>query len=420
MENPSEEKKPGILAKTFIIIGVGILLGIGMSGIYQIITIINGTNNSNVVIQAPIIDETDPAIVNDTSGLIDSDNESVIKAIQKVDDSIKVSTSDYSGLVDAVMPAVVKIECETTVDYMTFFGTTETYKSKSGGTGFFVTQDRSKIYIATNNHVVENADSIKITLNNSTEVLAETVGTDKYYDLAVISINRSDLSEKDFDAIRIANLGSSDSSNLSVGSVAIAIGNALGYGQSTTVGYISALNRTVTIEGNTKELIQTDAAINPGNSGGPLLNTYGQVIGINSVKYASSEVEGIGYAIPIDEAVPVINDLISSETLQESEMGYLGIKGKDISESYSEGFKMPIGVYISEIEENSAASESDLKPGDIITKVNGRSVKTMAELVERLNRIRAGEPVKITACTLIGGSYVPREITIILKNRPSK
>ena len=201
--------------------------------------------------------------------------------------------------------------------------------------------------------------------------------------------------------------------------MAIAIGNALGYGQTTTVGYISALDREVTTEGVTNTLLQTDTAINPGNSGGPLINAFGQVIGINSVKYADTSVEGMGYAIPISTAIPIINDLIDDVTLKASEIGYLGIEGKDVSESYSVGFGMPVGVYVYSIAEGSPAASSELRVGDIITAINGRTVKTMSELKNRISRIRAGETVELTVYTIKGGSYNEHTVSVKLATRPN-
>ncbi len=196
--------------------------------------------------------------------------------------------------------------------------------------------------------------------------------------------------------------------------MAIAIGNALGYGQSVTVGYISALNREVTVDDVTLNLIQTDAAINPGNSGGALINAKGEVIGINSVKYADTNVEGIGYSIPISQAIPIINDLMNREELKENQMAYLGISGKDVEKSYAEAFNMPVGVYIYKVSEGSAAEKSGLHQGDIITAFNGRSVSDMNQLMSILSYTKGGTEVTLTVNILENGKYVEKEIPVTL------
>lgn len=331
---------------------------------------------------------------------------------------LKVSTSDVSDIVTSVMPAVVSINCTVTYTSYDFWGDAQTYKGTSGGTGFFVSQSKERLFIATNNHVVDGADSIEITMADGASATAEVVGTAPDYDLAVISVALNDLSDETLKSIRIATLGDSD--DIAVGSMSIAIGNALGYGQSTTVGYISALNRTLTVDSVDYTLIQTDAAINPGNSGGPLLNIYGQVIGINSVKFASSDVEGMGYAIPISLAIPVINDLVTYETIPEDQIGYLGIVGKDVSQTYAASFNMPVGVYVYKIESDSPARTAGLHEGDIITAINGRSVSTEAGLENRLSHIRAGETIELSVNTLLNGEYVERTVSVTLAKQPKK
>ncbi len=404
-------KKGHVFLRILLIAALAIIVGFGGSIGYQIYRA-NSDDDASTVIGSPVINEiSDPAgsPFNELSptalpGNFDAGN-------------IKLTTDDVSAVVDCLTPAVVAINCVGTYTQQDFWGFPSTYQATSSGTGFFVSQSSSKLYIATNNHVVSGAESITVTLTNEKQVPAEIVGTDTDYDLAVISINLSDLSSEDISSIRIASLGNSD--NVKVGEMAIAIGNALGYGQSTTVGYISALDREVTTEGVTNSLLQTDTAINPGNSGGPLINAYGQVIGINSVKYADTSVEGMGYAIPISTAIPIINDLIDDVTLEASEIGYLGIEGKDVSEAYSAGFGMPVGVYVYAIAEGSPAASSELRAGDIITAINGRTVKTMSELKNRISRIRAGETVELTVYTIKGGTYNEHTVSVTLTTRPN-
>ena len=404
-----KEKKAGkIILRIMLIVALAIIVGFGGSIGYQVYRA-KSAEEPSTVIGSPVINE-----------IGGSDRGYDVLTPTAVPDSqispLSLSTNDVSAVVECMTPAVVAINCKITYTQESFWGMPQTYSGTASGTGFFVSQSSDKLYIATNNHVVADAQEITVTLCNESVIPAEIVGTDPSYDLAVISLNISDLSDEDLSAIKIASLGDSDS--VTVGSMSIAIGNALGYGQSTTVGYISALDREVTVEGNTNTLIQTDTAINPGNSGGPLLNVHGQVIGINSVKYADTSVEGMGYAIPINTAIPIINELIEDVTLDPSEAGYLGIEGKDVTESYATGFGMPVGVYVFAIAPDSPAASSQLREGDIITAINGRKVTTMEDLRNRISKIRAGETVELTVYTIAAGKYNEHTVTVTLSSRP--
>ncbi|MBQ3911984.1 MAG: trypsin-like peptidase domain-containing protein [Lachnospiraceae bacterium] len=409
MTAKKEKKAVKVILRVLLIVALAIIVGFGGSIGYQIYRA-GGSDEQTTVIGSPVINEI---------GSGSEKGYDVLTPTAVPDAAISplsLSTNDVSAVVETMTPAVVAINCKITYTQESFWGMPQTYSGTASGTGFFVSQSSDKLYIATNNHVVADAQEITVTLCNEKVVPAETVGTDPSYDLAVISVNLSDLSEDDLAAVRIASLGDSDT--ITVGSMSIAIGNALGYGQSTTVGYISALNREVTVEGNTNSLIQTDTAINPGNSGGPLLNVHGQVIGINSVKYSDTSVEGMGYAIPINTAIPIINDLIDDVTLDASEIGYLGIEGKDVTESYSTGFGMPVGVYVFSIAPNSPAAASELREGDIITAINGRKVSTMEDLKNRISKIRAGETAELTVQTIRAGRYEEHTVTVTLAKRP--
>ncbi len=405
-----QKKKAGkVILRILLIVALAIIVGFGGSVGYQIYRAHN-MEDTSTVIGSPVI--------NEIGGNTDKDY-NVLTPTALPDSQVSplsLTTDDVSAVVECVGPAVVAINCTVTYTDQSFWGMPQTYSGTASGTGFFISQSSDKLYIATNNHVVADASDIKVTLCNDKEVPAEIIGTDPSYDLAVIALNISDLSEEDLAAIKIASLGDSD--NVTVGSMSIAIGNALGYGQSTTVGYISALNRDVTVEGVTNSLIQTDTAINPGNSGGPLLNVHGQVIGINSVKYSDTSVEGMGYAIPINTAIPIFNDLIADVTLDPSEMGYLGIEGKDVTESYATGFGMPVGVYVYAIAKDSPAANSELREGDIITAINGRKVSTMDDLRNRISKIRAGETIELTVSTINMGRYTEHTVKVTLSNRP--
>ena len=285
--------------------------------------------------------------------------------------------SDVSGIVEKVMPSIVSIT-ETSMQ-KSIFGE---YPSEGAGSGFIVKQDDKELLIVTNNHVVSGAESITVKFIDDTTAKATVKGTDSTADLAVITVKLSDLKEETKGKIKIATLGHSD--DVKVGQMAIAIGNALGYGQSVTVGYISAKDREVEVGdengsgSNKMVLLQTDAAINPGNSGGALLDVNGNVIGINSVKYADTKVEGIGYAIPMSDAIPIINELMKRQVLSDSEKGYLGITGKTISDSVSEAYGIPVGVYVSEVSDSGAAKAAGIKKGDVITKINDAKVSTLS------------------------------------------
>lgn len=308
--------------------------------------------------------------------------------------------SDISDIVDETMPSIVAITNISQTEYYNWYGQSQVYDSESCGSGILVAEDDDYLYIATNNHVVSGASSLTICFVDDSTVAAEVKGTDSASDLAVVSVNKSDLESSTLSAIKIATLGDSDS--LKVGQAAIAIGNALGYGQSVTTGVISALDRQVTVTDSetgsqvTNELIQTDAAINPGNSGGALLNSRGEVIGINSVKYSDTEVEGMGYAIPMATASPIINDLINRQVVDSSQRAFLGVTGVDVTSDVASAYQMPEGVYIVQIYEGSAAEEAGIQRGDILTSLEGAEIDSMDALEEQLQYYAAGTEVELT------------------------
>lgn len=300
--------------------------------------------------------------------------------------------NNVADVADAVMPSIVAITNTSVQTVRSWFQSYEQEVSGSGS-GIIIGQTDKEILIATNNHVIEGAKELTVAFFDETAVEATVKGADSSTDLAVIVVKTADMSAETLAAIKIAALGSSD--DLRVGEPAIAIGNALGYGQSVTVGYISAINREVDVEDTNMNLLQTDAAINPGNSGGALLNANGEVIGINTVKFVDSTVEGMGYAIPISTAIPIINDLMNQEVIAESEQGYLGIQGNDITDEYAQGFNMPKGVYVVKIIEGSPADGSGLKAGDIITKFANRDVGSMETLQNILSNKKVGEEIEM-------------------------
>lgn len=329
------------------------------------------------------------------------------------------SPYDVSGIVDRVMPAIVAITEKST--QRSYFG--QTYSSTGAGSGFIVKQDNEQLLIVTNNHVVEDADEISVQFNDGEVADAQVKGTSATNDLAVITVDLKKLKDSTKKAIRVASLGSSDDAK--VGQMVIAIGNALGYGQSVTVGYVSAKNREVsTSDGSgkttTQILMQTDAAINPGNSGGALININGDVIGINSSKYMSygtTNVEGMGYAIPMSDAVSIINELMDRQVLRDDERGYLGILGRNISDSVSRYYGIPVGVYVTTVSENGAAQKAGMKQGDVITKINGQTVKTIEAVQEIVNNTKVGTSIQVTIKRSDDGEYKEKQLTVTLKDK---
>lgn len=328
-----------------------------------------------------------------------------------------VSTvTDVSSIAEKAMPSLVAINDTMTVEQNNFFGMPQTYQAQSSGSGIIVGQNDTELLIATNNHVVSGATDMKVTFTDSTQVAAAVKGTDSATDLAIIAVKLSDIPSDTMSKIKVATLGNSD--NVKVGQQVIAIGNSLGYGQSLTVGYISALDREITDENGIQHTyIQTDAAINPGNSGGALLDLNGNVIGINAAKNASTEVEGMGFAIPISKAQEILNNLMTKKTreaVDESAQGYLGIQGTNIDANASKEYGMPVGIYVYKIVEGGAAANSDLKEKDIITKFDGQSVTNMEELKQMLTYYEGGSTVSLTVQSLVNGSYVEHEVQITL------
>lgn len=317
-----------------------------------------------------------------------------------VGDIKNISSIDVSQIVDEVMPSIVAITNMSEVTYRNFFGNYLNDESESAGSGIIVGEDENYLYVATNNHVVQGADSLTVQFNDDTTASAEIQGTDATNDLAVVKILKSDMEDGALNNVKVAALG--DSTGLSVGEAAIAIGNALGYGQSVTTGVVSALDRLVSIQDETtgqtvsSRLIQTDAAINPGNSGGALLNAKGEVIGINSSKYSDTDVEGMGFAIPVSTAKPIIDELIATGKSTASQGAYLGISGVDVSAKESQAYNFPIGAYITQVVENSAAANAGLSQGDIITKIDNTTVTTFEELRSVISGHRAGDVVTLT------------------------
>ena len=341
------------------------------------------------------------------------------------------SSSDGSGqgtvaeVAKNAMPSVVTISTMSVEEMRNFFGGTQQYEVQGAGTGVIVGENDTELLIATNNHVIEGAASLSVGFIDEESVEAEVKGTDVNNDLAVVSVKLSDIPADTMNQIKIATVGDSD--QLQLGDQVVAIGNALGYGQSVTSGYVSALNRDLTLTDqsgttiNSTGLIQTDAAINEGNSGGALLNMKGELIGINEAKSSSTSkgatVDNIGFAIPIDKAEESLQQLMNLKTRERvdaSQASYLGIRGSDVSYEASEMYGIPTGVVISEVVENGPADQAGVKSGDVLTELDGHSISNMSQLQDVLEYYAAGETVDIDVQRADNGEYQAQTLSIIL------
>mgnify|MGYP002607473083 CR=1 FL=1 len=349
---------------------------------------------------------------------------------QKVN-STKVSTntssdvdSELADMVENVMPSVVSITNLSVQQVQDFFGGVREYESQSSGSGIIIGQNDSELLIVTNNHVVEGSSTLTVTFVDEESVEAQVKGTNSNIDLAVVAVPLSSISSDTMSKISVATIG--DSSKLEVGEQVVAIGNALGYGQSVTTGIVSATNRTLDSEDSCEasydgiSLIQTDAAINPGNSGGALLNMNGEVIGINSAKLASTEVEGMGYAIPISRVSDIIDNLMNQTTrtkVDSDKQGTIGIKGINVTSDVQEKYNLPEGIYVSEVTSGSAAEKAGITSGSVITKFDGKSVTDIESLQDLLQYYKAGETVELTLQVPDSDSYKEKTVSISLGSK---
>ena len=332
--------------------------------------------------------------------------------------SSSTGTSDVATIAKNAMPSIVSITNMSVQEVQSFFGGTQQQESTSVGSGIIIGQTDSELLILTNNHVVEGNEKLTVSFVDNESVEANVKGTDSTKDLAVVAVKISDVKDSTMDEIAVATMG--DSSKLEVGEQVVAIGNALGYGQSVTSGIVSATERTLDgYEGGT--LIQTDAAINPGNSGGALLNSNGEVIGINTAKVATDSVEGMGYAIPISDASDTIQNLMNQETktkVSEAEQGYLGIQGVDVSDESAKMYNMPTGVYISDVVKNGGAQQAGLTKGSVITGLEGTTISDMNSLKEQFQYYRVGDKVKVTVQVPgNNGEYTEKTVEVTLGSK---
>lgn len=409
--NEKPKKKSHTFRKFVLSVSLGLCFGLFAGlGFYAV-----QLGTGQLATQEEILEEVRDQIEEATSNSI-----SVVQPVPAQNTaSANVSLINASKVVKEVMPAMVSI-VNNYPDTMNFWGQTYT-PSPSSGSGIIVAEKEDELLIVTNNHVVEGTDTLVVTFIDGSEAEAAIKGLDADRDLAVIAVQLSGLSKDTKDAITIAALGDSDA--LELGEPVIAIGNALGYGQSVSGGMVSALGREITMDdGSTGVFIQTDAAINPGNSGGALLNLNGEVVGINSSKIGGTYVEGMGYAIPITTASPIIAELMERQTrtvkVDESERGFLGISPQNINDQISQMYGMPQGVFVYSVESGSAAAEAGMIRGDIIVSLDGQKISSADELLKVMEYYRAGETVSLTIKRAINGEYETIEMEITLGKRP--
>ena len=403
---------------------LGLTLGIALAGatIGGAVAGYAESNSQEAVTESPDNEYTNDDVNKTSMAELVSDEEA-----DSASDNESFSYSNVADVAEDVMPSIVSITNKSVQEVQDWFSR-QTYQmeSESAGSGIIIGENDTELLICTNNHVVEDSDTLTVTFIDDESYEAQVKGTDKENDLAVVAVKLDDISDDTRSKIKIAKYGDSDS--LRVGDQVVAIGNALGYGQSVTTGIVSALNRDITASEDGSEdsattyqdLIQTDAAINPGNSGGALLNMNGEVIGINSAKASESGVEGMGYAIPISKAMPILENLMSKQTrskVDEDKIGYLGINGQGVSDQAVQLYNVPAGVYVTKVQSGSPADKAGLREGDIITKFDGTEVSDMSDLQERLQYYSAGETVELTIQTNKDGAYAEKTLEITLGSR---
>lgn len=413
--HPSEKGKTGAFGKVMMSICLGLLFGLFAGlGFYTVNKVTSG-QISAVPSPAPVFEQSTAPQENTGSGTYMGLDPNIPTEFRV----LTTEESDITEVVADVMPSMVSIT-EYYQLSTTFWGQTYTQDSEASGSGIIIGETDDEYIIVTNNHVISDADDMAVTFIDGTEATAYLKGIEPSMDIAVISVLKSDLDDATISSINVAELGDSD--GLVLGQNVIAIGNALGYGQSVTTGIVSALNREITTsDGNTGTYIQTDAAINPGNSGGALLNMAGQVIGINSNKMGGSAVEGMGYAIPITSVREVIEELMGRDTLievDEDNMGYLGIYMQEVTPEISAYYNIPQGIYVSEVAEGGGAEAAGIENGDIIIGFQGSAVTSNDNLKKLMKYYAVGDEVEVTFLRNEDGEYVEHTVDLILGEKP--
>ena len=411
-------RKPmGMGKKWMVNVSMALVFGLVAGGVFYGVNRVGGSFNGTSAAETTV---TPTLATTETSG------DSVTTS-----SSSSSSTSSVATVAANCMPSLVTISTMSVEEMQSFFGGTQSYEVEGAGTGVIVGQNDTELLIATNDHVVSGASELSVGFIDETSVEAQIKGTDSDNDLAVVAVKLADISDDTMSQIKVATLGNSD--DLVLGEQVVAIGNALGYGQSVTSGYVSALNRDLTLsDGNgstytSTGLIQTDAPINSGNSGGALLNMKGELIGINEAKSSSTSsgttVDGIGFAIPISKAEPILEGLMSlttREKVSDDQASYLGITCADVSSSISEMYNMPTGVCVTDVVEGSPADEAGVKKGDVLQKLDGREISDYSTLKDVLQYYAAGEEVEIVVQRSNEGEYVEKTLTITLGSASDK
>lgn len=404
-------QKKGVFGKVVLSVGLGLCFGLFAGLGFYAVQLGTGQlsqagSSENVITELP---ENTTPLPYDENPVITTNHVTYVQ-------------EDISDMVEEVMPAMVSIVNNYVITGMNIWGQTYSQPGVGSGSGIIVGETDDELLIVTNYHVVEDANSLEVTFIDENKAQAVVKGADADMDLAVVAVPIANLSEETQSAIAIAQLGDSDS--LKLGEPVVAIGNALGYGQSVTNGIVSALNREITTEdGSTATYIQTNAAINHGNSGGALLNINGEVIGINAAKIDGSSVEGMGYAIPISSASPIIAELMERQTrtdkVAEEEMGYMGITMQAVTDDFASLYDMPKGVFVKEVSEGSAAEAAGILKGDIIVKFDGQRISSASDLQETLQYFKAGETATVTVKRSVNGEYESVDLEITLGRRPA-
>ncbi|MDE7246781.1 MAG: trypsin-like peptidase domain-containing protein [Lachnospiraceae bacterium] len=416
------KRQGGYFKKALAAVSLGLLFGLFAGlGLYAVESVSGMTEKNH----AAVSEDTRAVVQNRETKVPAADQEVNVPTIKQTD-TVTAVVTDVTDVVKNVMPSIVAVNNHYT-ETMSFYGQRMSSEADASGSGIIVGKNDAELLIVTNYHVVADTDKLTVQFNEGSEAEAFIKGQDSKMDLAVIAVPVTELSSRALDSIEVATLGDSD--ELEVGEPAIAIGNSLGYGQSVTTGVISALDRSIdlsagygsdAVEGT---FIQTDAAINPGNSGGALLNIKGEVIGINSNKIGGSAIEGMGYAIPISSASPIIAELMLKETkskVAEEERGYLGISGISVTQEVSQAYGMPEGVYIAQVFDNTAASAAGLKQGDIIIEFGGDRIASMEELQKELEFYAKGDTVNVKIMTMTETGYEEATVKLTLGNKASE
>lgn len=406
-----KKKKKGGFKKVLACAGLGICFGVCAGLSFYAVDMLTGNNTESAQTAALEVSQKEP----------ETEAESKVEEIRTVattSGTTNTVVADVSEVVDKVMPSMVSI-VNTYTENISYFGQSFSQEENASGSGIIVGQNEEELLIVTNYHVIQGADKLAVSFVDDSVATAQVKGTDASMDLAVIAIPIEDLDEETLGNIAVAKLGDSD--KLKLGEPAIAIGNALGYGQSVTTGVISALDREIAVSDTSSgTFIQTNAAINPGNSGGALLNINGEVIGINSNKIGGSSIEGMGYAIPISSAKPIIEELMSRETktkVGEENMGYLGITGVTVTTDVASVYGMPEGVYVTQVYRGTGAEQAGITKGSIITKLDGISITSMDELKESLQYYAVGDTVEVTIMQGSVEGYEERTVSVTLGDK---